>query len=392
MSVDLGACIVLIVALPAPLAVAAWLAMMRTARETPLLSGVEVPTGAAPRVTAITPACNEEASVEATVRGFLAQRDVAIDVVAVDDRSTDGTAAILERLAEEDERLAVRRVTELPEGWLGKVHALHVGVRDADAEWLFFADADVRLAPQTLARAIAHAETRGLDCLTAYPQIDPAGLLTDITWAFIGAMAGLGVAPHRLRDPDSDHAFSVGAFILVRRSAFASTPGFEYLQLEVADDMGVSILMKAHGFACDVVNGRGEVQLAWYTGFRDLVVRSQKNFFGIMSRFSLARGLLNVLALAWVGAMPFAFAVPTAHVWVYAVPAVGVLALGAASWLHARFAGRRSFPALFPWLGALLLSFVVLRSTLIGVRDGGIRWRGVLYESERLRPAQRYKM
>jgi len=384
---------VLAASLPAVLFVAALLAMIRTVRSTTVLSSVVVPErDAPPTVTALTPACDEEGAVEATVRSFLAQSGVTLDVVAIDDRSRDRTGAILDALAAEDGRVTVLHVRELPEGWLGKVHALEVGSRHATGDWLFLADADVRLSPEAIARAVAYAEQRGADVVTAYPQIEPAGLLADVTWSFIGCMAGIGLAPWRLRDPESKHAIAIGAFILVRRSAFATTPGFSYIRLEVADDMGVAILMKDHGFHCDAVNGRGDVRLRWYDDFREMVVRSQKNFYGIMSRFSLARGLSIALLLAWVGLTPALLAAPVTAQAVLLAPALGTTAMVATSLLHAHWAARPLAPALIAPLGALLLAFIVLRSALVGARLGGIQWRGVLYDADLLRDAQRFRM
>jgi glycosyltransferase involved in cell wall biosynthesis len=364
--------------------------LVHTIRRMTLLSDVDVPGDARPRVTAVTPACDEEASVEATVTSFLAQESVDVDVVAIDDRSRDATGEILDRLAAADDRVTALHVEELPEGWLGKVHALDVGVREAGGDWLLFADADVRLSSRTLARAIAYAEARELDLLSAYPEIESAGFWGDVAWSYIGTLAGVTLAPTRLRSPDSRHAIAIGAFILVRRSAFEETPGLSYIGLEVADDMGLAILMKDHDLRCDMVNGRGEVRLTWYTSLRDMVVRSQKNFFGILCRFSLLRGILLAALTAAVGLTPLLMLVPASSPLSTALPVVPTTLFILTSALHARWAARPVFPSLFVFVGALLIAFAVLRSAIVGARLGGITWRGVLYPSEQLRDVQRF--
>jgi len=387
--VVIGACVPLTVVFGVAL-----LALIRTIRLVERLSEVPLPPDGTrtPTVTVITPACDEEASVEATVRSFLAQRGVELDVIAVDDRSRDRTGELLDRLAAEDPRVAVTHVRELPDGWLGKVHALDVGVRSATGDFLLFVDADVRLSESTLARAIAYAESRRLDLVSAYPEIESAGFFGDVAWNFIGVSAGVGAAPWKLRDAESDHAFSVGAFILVRRSAFEETPGFGYIRLEVADDMGLSILMKDHGYACDLVNGRGDVRLHWYTSLRDMIVRSQKNFFGIMCRFSLARGVAIALLTAALGLFPMLALVPTTSPLLTALPTLPLALLIATAVLHARWAARPVLPSFFAPVGALLLAYTVLRAAVIGARIGGITWRGVFYRSAELREVQRFQM
>ena len=100
--------------------------------------------------------------VEQATRSLLAQDYPELALIAVDDRSTDGTGAILDAIAAEDTRLKVLHIEELPAGWLGKTHALHAAAATSSADWLLFTDADVLFVPDTLRRAIALAEA-GVD-------------------------------------------------------------------------------------------------------------------------------------------------------------------------------------------------------------------------------------
>lgn len=384
--------VIVAVSVPATLVFGGLLvALVQTMRKLRVLEDV-APVDDVPRVTVLTPACDEEASVEMTVASFLAQRGVELDVVAVDDRSRDRTGEILDDLAARDGRVTALHVESLPDGWLGKVHALDLAVRHAAGEWLLFADADVRLAPQTLARAIAYARENELDLLSAYPQIESAGFFGDVAWSYIGCISGAALAPDRLRASDSPHAISIGAFILVRRSAFEATPGFSYIAREVADDMGLAILMKDHDFRCDMVHGRGAVRLTWYTSLRDLVVRSQKNFFGILCRFSLARGIGLASLTGAIGLFPLVALLPSSSTLIAALPSIPLALFLATSVLHARWAARPLLPSFLAPLGALIIAFTILRAAVVGARLGGITWRGVLYRSEELRDVQRFRM
>lgn len=110
------------------------------------LPPLETFTGAEPPVpiecSVVIAARNEEARIEETIRHLFAQRGIEAEFIVVDDRSTDRTSEILRRLAREDARLQVKRVEVLPEGWLGKCHACHVGASAAQGDWILFTDAD----------------------------------------------------------------------------------------------------------------------------------------------------------------------------------------------------------------------------------------------------------
>src|SRR5262249_46544493 len=107
-----------------------------------------------PAASIVVAARNEEAGVEPALRSLLALDYPALEVIAIDDRSTDATPQIMDRVAAGDTRLRVLHVAELPAGWLGKNHALHQGAKLARGEYNLFTDADVVLEPSVLKRAI----------------------------------------------------------------------------------------------------------------------------------------------------------------------------------------------------------------------------------------------
>src|SRR5262249_47556006 len=127
--------------------------------------------GCWPSVAIIVAARNEAAMVEQATRSLLALDYPDLSVIAVDDRSTDGTGPILDVLATGDSRLQVVHIHELPAGWLGKTHALQSAAETASARWLLFTDADVVFAPDTLLRAIALAERSRIDHLAVVPDV-----------------------------------------------------------------------------------------------------------------------------------------------------------------------------------------------------------------------------
>src|SRR5262249_1899466 len=128
-----------------------------------------------PRLTVVIAACDEARTIGPALATLLVSDYPDLEIVVVNDRSTDDTGAIIDDVARRRPRVRAVHVRELPDGWLGKVHALHSGVAAATGEWLLFTDADVHFAPDTLRNAIAHVEAHGIDHLAAAPNVITPG-------------------------------------------------------------------------------------------------------------------------------------------------------------------------------------------------------------------------
>ena len=373
--------------------VACVVAIGRTIRFVPLLAEIEAPEPLRwPRLSVVVPACNEAESIEGALGSLLALDYPSLEVVAIDDRSTDGTGDIIARLGASDPKLRRLRVEVLPEGWLGKIHAMDRGVAEASGEWLLFTDADVHFAPEALRKAVAYAEARKLDHLTALPVVHSLGFWGDTLYNVVNAVAAPFVPLWRMEDPEAEVVVGLGAFNLVRASAFARTPGFEWLKLDVADDMALALMIKRHGGLCSVVNGRGLLSLQWYTGYLDMMRKTQKNFYAIVGRFSMARLLVLSASMLWLGAAPLVAFAPLGIPWSWIVGLVGTAAMVSAVAINTRWQRRALSPALFAPVGLVLLVAVMLRAGWLGARMGGISWRGTLYESAALKAGTRFKM
>ena len=344
-----------------------------------------------PPVSVIVPACDEEERLAVAAPRLLSLDYPALELIVVDDRSTDRTGALLDELAARDERCRALHVTQLPAGWLGKVHALQTGLAEADGDWLLFCDADTELAPTALPRAIAYAERKRLDFLTVIPTIGPAGFVGDAVFSFSVSLIHAAARTWAVADPQSDAVAGCGAFLLVRRAALDHTPGLDWLRLEVADDFGLCLLLKSHGGRCDIVNGRDEVSLVWYASFGEMSRSMQKNFFAILGGFSVLRCLALALLFGWLALFPLAGLLAPTAVAPWAVAALGEIAFVAAMLIGSRWTGRSWRGALVPPLGLLATSYMIARAGLVGWRIGGIEWRGVCYPSAELKRRQRVR-
>lgn len=339
--------------------------------------------GAAPPVSLVVPARNEERNVEAAARSLLAQRYPSLEIIAVDDRSTDGTGAILDRLAAEEPRLRVVHLTELPPGWLGKNHALSVGATAARGDWLLFADADVIMAPDSISRAVAYAERRGLDHLTILPDTLMPGLVLK-AFVIVGVIIfGMALRPWKARDPRSRHFVGVGAFNLVRASAYARVGGHEPIRLRPDDDIKLGKILKRSGARQDALSGRGMVSVEWYRTVGETIDGLMKNSFSVVQYnpllmlggvpFYLVLGLAPLVALL-LGSGPLRWFGGTAVVWQLL--------------LHGFVAREVRLPfhsvLLYPMI-YVLFAWIVLRALVLNLSQGGIVWRGTFYPLAELR-------
>jgi cellulose synthase/poly-beta-1,6-N-acetylglucosamine synthase-like glycosyltransferase len=275
----------------------AWSAL--TGAETSATAGHESET----RCSVVVAARNEEARIEQTIRHILAQQGVAIDLIVVDDRSTDQTNAILRQLAKEDPRIQVKRVDTLPEGWLGKCHACHVGASAATGDWILFTDADCWLKPDVIARAVRVAEREQADHVTLASGLAAGGAgLRASHLLFLISLSNWFSGVNR----DRPRSFlGIGAFNLVRTAAYRQCGGYEALRLTVVDDMKLGLLLRCAGKRTRAFIGGDDVECDWGTRAWGTVRTMEKNYFAALDyRLGLVvAGSLFVLLVSSVLAL-----------------------------------------------------------------------------------------
>ncbi|HVP41821.1 MAG TPA: glycosyltransferase [Terriglobales bacterium] len=341
------------------------------------------PAGAS--VAVVVPARNEEEHIEATLRSLLAVDYPNLQIIAVNDRSTDSTGEIMDRVAAEQRtsRLRVMHVEELPHGWLGKTHAMWLGARQAESDWILFTDADVVFRPDALRRALHYVAKEEADHLIVFPTMELKSPGERMMVAFFQALFAFGHRPWKVADPDARDHMGVGAFNLVRRSAYEKVGTYQKLRMAVIDDMKLGEAIKENGLAQRVVFGKDLLSIHWAKGGMGVVRNLTKNMFALMLfRWPRALGAAFLLALLNLG--PFVGLIAV-HGWArlgYAVATFGILALYIGMSTRSRIS-----PLYFlahP-ISTLAFVFILLRSTFLTLWHGGVIWRGTKYPLEELR-------
>jgi glycosyltransferase involved in cell wall biosynthesis len=348
-----------------------------------------LPESNGPDVTVVVPARDEQDSIEANLESLLRSEGVRAQIVAIDDRSDDRTGELMD--AVESRRynaantLEVIHNQELPQGWLGKPHALALGVARARAPWLLFTDGDVIFAPQALERALRAATKTGTDHFVLVPTLTHEGLLTAGVQGSIQALGQFAARMWKVQDPQAKDFFGVGGFNLLRADALRAFGGMERLRMEIVEDVSLGWLVKKElRRKSMMVLGPGLAKIAWMRGPFGIVRLLEKNAFagfrysiGTAVAASMLLGLQAVVPLLALAGGPWGIA---ACVTFYCSVAMS-------------FHANRKLNNVSPLLAilyapsVLILAWAFLRSTILTIKRGGVAWRGTLYPLAELKRA-----
>ena len=336
-----------------------------------------------PRMSLLFAARDEEEKLPTALATLMEIDYPHLEVVAVDDRSTDATGQILDDFAALHPRLHAVHVEDLPPGWLGKPHALQKAYEAANGEWLVFTDADVRFKPDVLRRAIALAKRQNLDHLSLLCDIEMVGFWEKALITFFVAIFHLATNPRMVGSKRSPFYVGIGAFQLVKRSAYEASGTHRRLAMEVIDDMKLGKLVKRAGFRSGVGISQDSVVVRWHAGFGNLIRGVTKNFFAGFG-YNLGFVAAGIAGLLLLNIAPL-FGLLFGQGWIRIFAAIAlVIALGFYGGAAASMRVSPLYALTYP-LGSILLSYMLLRSAVVTLKQGGIVWRDTFYPLDELR-------
>ena len=339
-----------------------------------------------PLISVIVPARDEAQAIEQTLRSLLAQQGISIEILAINDRSTDETGPIMDRVAAEaraqGRRISVIHITDLPEGWMGKTHAMALAARQACAPWLLFTDGDILFREDCLCRALAYA-SKEADHLVLFSTLILKSFGERMMLSAIQVLSIITWRPWKIADRQSRECIGIGAFNLTRSEVYRSIGGFEAQRMEVLEDLRLGYDIKQHGFRQRIVFGRDLIRVHWAEGAVGIVRNLTKNIFAVFRFKPLA------LLGACVGLMLFGLLPIVGLLGSWMMCAASLLALGSAVELY-RYLERKitgipvAYVLVFP-LAVCFILYGLLRSMLVTLARGGVVWRGTFYPLPELR-------
>jgi chlorobactene glucosyltransferase len=352
-----------------------------------------------PLVTVIVPARNEERNIRPCVESLLEQDYDHYEVIVVDDGSTDGTPRILDELIAShphSDRLFVLRLRDdLPEGWAGKPHAIHMGTQEAHGEWFLFTDADTWHAPNALRSSLTQAIEEQADLFT----LGSTQELPTFWNRVLMPMAFLGISmlypPKLVNDPLSKVAIANGQYILIRRQVYETLGGYARPELKdtLLDDRDLARVVKKGGYKLHFVDGRGLVSVHMYHSLGEIWRGWRKNAY-LGNRGGIGFFALQLIGLPMITILPFLLPLlarltrtrhkggigPTEALAATALELTPLLAYR--TWLNKQLRVPWYYSLLHP-LAGVIFEGILAQSSWRVLTGSGVDWRGRQYYNER---------
>ena len=253
----------------------------------PVLSAETIPDAPDPGlVSVIVPAKDEQDNIGMALETLLAQDYPNIEVLVVDDRSTDRTPDIVREVAASDPRVRLIQVAELAPGWFGKPHAMHVGAAEARGDWLLFVDADCRQAPHSVRAGVKFLAANQGDMLSLWPVLEMHGFWENAVQPVAGSVLVAWFRPTWANNPKRRTAFANGQYICIRRATYEAIGGYDAVKNEIVEDIALARCVKGAGhrlfnavgedlFSTRMYDSLGAMYRGWtriyYGGFKSVL-------------------------------------------------------------------------------------------------------------------------
>lgn len=333
-----------------------------------------------PQISAIIPARNEEATIEAAVRSLAQQEEIG-EIIVVNDHSTDRTDEILARLAGEIPRLLVLNADDLPDGWVGKNNAAWLGAQAGKFEWLLFTDADTLHFAGSARRALADAAASGAALVSYSPEQVTGSFAEKALIPFIYCRLAWKFDYARVNDPALPDAAANGQFLMIPREAYGAIGGHRAVAGEILEDVALARRAKRAGFTLQFASGEGIVRTRMYRSFGAMWHGWTKNLYLLLGGKGedVARELLSTLP--WFAILLFAAAILVAGNMGLVLVALGILALGVRHVMYGRQLILNRYPRklIAYYAPACLLYSAVLIASAWNYRRGQVVWSGRTY-------------
>ncbi|MBI4964260.1 MAG: glycosyltransferase [Desulfomonile tiedjei] len=349
---------------------------------------VGLPDNPHPLVTIVVPAKDEVSGIEASVRSIIASDYSNLEIVLVNDRSEDDTLRIMERLAQEDQRIKVISIHELPKGWTGKTHAMFRAAQEASGDIFLFTDADVFLDPKAISQVLRFFKAQKLDMFSLLPGFVKKGFNENAVHPHMALGISYFYPLTDVNNPAKEAALASGCFIMITRQGYEKLGTWERFRNEVTEDVALSKAAKANGLKLMVMRGFALVRTKPFDRLSDVCRFWKRTYYGGLEKnvAKIARLTMNYAVLSL---MILLFAVSAIFLLIgrselpaVALFIVSLLAMAAVIIPFSIFINHEQgdwIYALASPVGVFVCLFVSLSTLFTVLTNEGIRWRGSTY-------------
>lgn len=334
-----------------------------------------------------------EKEIEDTIEKLLTCHYPNFEVIVVNDRSTDSTEEIIQSLELANPLLRSVQINHLPEGWLGKVHALHQGIKHADGEYVLFMDADVVVSEHVLKASVKACQDNNLDHLGVLPEIIPGDFLLNVmTTTSILLFVHSSKSWIDISKRPIESTKGVGAYNFIKRSAFLKTEGFAWLKMDVADDVALAQLIAKNGGRSQLMRaGTSGLEIKWYESFRKFILGLEKNIVGGFTNYRPELIFMMSFISIMVSVIPI-IALSTHEPAIFYSGICFFILLFIFDLFIKKLMRQSFFSILLLPLGISLFGIILLRAAYLCFRRGGIKWSGTFYSLKDLKEGTRVKL
>lgn len=348
------------------------------------------PPATPPGVTIMIPAKDEGERIRACIESALAQDYPNFDVIAIDDRSTDNTGAVMDELAAKHPRLRVIHITQPPgPGWTGKNSALHTAAAEAKGDWLLFVDSDVVLEPDALSASMAVLLRKKFDMISLLPKLESHSFWESLLVPLAGSAASSMYLIALTNNQQARTAFANGQFLMISRAAYDAIGRHEVVRDRYCEDVEIARLMKEKGLRPRVSWGNDFCAVRMYSSLGAIFRGWSRIYYAARvgspwrvlaaALFVIVCGFSVYAALAW-GAYRLARpaeAFPGAIAWLAAGGVHLALLTWAVAMLYHWSGNPRRNALLFPLGGSMLLGIFARALQMCITKK--VEWRGTAY-------------
>lgn len=343
-----------------------------------------------PFISVLVPARNEEGKIGRCIESLLKQNYPNFELVVIDDRSTDKTGEIIEKLAAQDSRIKFVKGKDAPSGWIGKCNALAHAVGYASGEFFIFTDADTYHHPNSLRDSVSHAIDNKIDLMSFVPMQELGSFSEQLIMPVLLSSFLIGDPFHTVNDPTAARAYAYGQYILCRRSSYLAVGGHQSVRDEIVEDHAIARVFKEKGFKIEVADGKTLYSVRMYTDMESLWMGWTKNLYSFIeskiSNLVMLIILMNsVVVLPWIYLAYVAtrFATGDIDQMLFSLTALVVLQIGVLAFWQLRtsshHAGIKWYHFFLTPLGCLTTSVLYMHSAYLVHTGGQVNWKGRRY-------------